>query len=72
MHVFFKLTRPVDIPLESDTPFLPALYVLFLSNLRIVSYTVAATARRQDRQAAPTTENNRKVRSHVRCAALTC
>ncbi|KAJ3559617.1 hypothetical protein NM688_g233 [Phlebia brevispora] len=26
MHVFFKLHRPVDIPLENDLPFLPILY----------------------------------------------
>ncbi|KAF7798026.1 hypothetical protein EIP86_009238 [Pleurotus ostreatoroseus] len=26
MHVFFKLHRPVDIPLESSTPFIPILY----------------------------------------------
>lgn len=42
MHVFFKLPRPVDIPLESDGPFLPTLYVIF-SKLNKGEYLYAVT-----------------------------
>lgn len=34
-HVFFKLPRPVDRPVESIEPILPLLYVHFVSALPI-------------------------------------
>ena len=78
MHVFFKLPRPVDIPLESEVPFLPPLYaaVFFcaVEFRQLMAYL--DTARPQARPAVRTTANSQKVRLHasirgVRRIALT-
>lgn len=65
MHVFFKLHRPVDRPLESGSPFLPILYVNLSRDSLSTSHCGVDTVRQSGRPVEHTTETSLKVSAPI-------